>query len=421
MPVIEAHELTKIYRVYRKPRDWLVERLTLGRVDRARKICALDKVSVTLDQGRTLGIIGPNGAGKSTLLKVLTGLVRPTSGRLKVSGQVMSFLELGSGFHPEFTGRQNVKLNCAILGLSPKEAAGRAEEIIAFSELGEAIDDPVRTWSAGMFMRLGFSVAAAFAPDVLVVDEVLSVGDEYFMGKCLERINRFKAEGRTIVMVSHDLSLIRYLCDEVVLLIKGKIVASGPSDDVADAYLDSVYETAITSMKSLTVDGAVPQSGVRRGSGEMRILRSELQDENGNPTTALETGKPFKVRFEYRADQPIHKTLFGLNIFRSDGVLLVSTNHILGPGAAEAPPFESGESGEVTFECDNLPLLKGHYSLGVNIFHGDSPMPLPIDEVLGAVKFEVLQGRFRDKGTLVLPGRWSFKKGVDSGQRTVDS
>jgi len=329
---------------------------------------------------------------------------------LKVSGRVMSFLELGSGFHPEFTGRQNVKLNCAILGLAPKDAAQRTEEIVAFSELGEAIDDPVRTYSSGMFMRLGFSVAAAFAPDVLVVDEVLSVGDEYFMGKCLDHINRFKAEGRTIVMVSHDLSLIRHLCDEVVLLTNGKIAGYGPPDEVADAYLDTVYRTAVTTMKPFTTEGAAPEAGVRRGSGEMRILRFELMDENGKPTTTLATGRPFSVHIAYRAGQPIPSAMIGINIFRADGVLLVSTNHLLGAGAAVAPDLEAGQSAEALFECDNLPLLKGHYSLGVNIFHGDRPMPMPIDEILGAVKFEVLQGRLRDKGTFLLPGKWAFKK-----------
>lgn len=409
LPAIFAKNIRKEFRLYRKPRDWLVKKLTFAKIDNSRRIVALDDISVTVEKGKTFGIIGPNGAGKTTLLKVLTGMMTPTKGEISINGKVAGFLELGLGFHPDFTGRQNIKLNCAILGLSRSETDKLTDEIIAFSELKEAIDDPVRTYSAGMYMRLGFSIATAIKPDILVVDEVLSVGDEYFMGKCLDYLNRFKAQGGTLVLVSHDLSLIRHLCDETALLVKGKIISQGAPDDVADAYLETVYETAVTGMKPFTSDGATIFEGVRRGSGEIRITGFELIDDKGNQSNILETDRPFKLRMFCQVYQPIAKPLFGFNIFRHDGVLLVSTNHTLGEETKVNAKLEKGQSLTVTFNCEKLPLLKGKYSLGLSVFHGDMPMPMPVDEVLGAAKFEVVQGKRREKGALLLEGGWQIE------------
>lgn len=410
MPLaIKAEKVTKEFRLYRKPRDWLVKKITFGKVDNSRRITALDNISVEIEKGKTFGIIGPNGAGKTTLLKVLTGMMTPTRGEISINGKVTGFLELGLGFHPDFTGRQNIKLNCAILGLSRSQTEKLTEEIIAFSELKEAIDDPVRTYSAGMYMRLGFSIATAVKPDILVVDEVLSVGDEYFMGKCLDHLNKFKASGGTLVIVSHDLALIRHLCDETVLLVKGKIIAQGKPDNVADAYLGTVYETAVSGMKPFTTGEDIAFDGVRRGSGEIRITGFELIDDKGNKSKILETDKSFKLKIFCEVVEPVKKPLFGFNIFRHDGILLVSTNHTLGKTAQEEIKLEAGQRLTVTFHCEKLPLLKGRYSLGLSVFHGDMPMPMPIDEILGAMKFEVSQGRRQEKGTLFLEGSWQFE------------
>lgn len=408
-PAIKAKEITKEFRLYRKPRDWLIKKITFGKVDNSRRIIALDNISVEIEKGKTFGIIGPNGAGKTTLLKVLTGMMTPTRGKISINGKVASFLELGLGFHPDFTGRQNIKLNCAILGLSRSQTEKLTEEIIAFSELKEAIDDPLRTYSAGMYMRLGFSIATAVKPDILVVDEVLSVGDEYFMGKCLDYLNKFKTSGGTLVIVSHDLALIRHLCDETVLLVNGKIAAQGEPDNVADAYLETVYETAVIGMKPFTAGEDIAFDGVRRGSGEIRITGFELIDDKGNKSKILETNKSFKLKIFCEVIERVKKPLFGFNIFRHDGILLVSTNHTLGENAPKEIKLEAGQRLTVTFHCEKLPLLKGIYSLGLSVFHGDMPMPMPIDEILGAVKFEVVQGRRQEKGTLFLEGYWQFE------------
>lgn len=408
LPAIRAKGISKEFRLYRKPRDWLIKKLTFGKVDHSRLIVALDKISLNIEKGKTFGIIGPNGAGKTTLLKVLTGMMTPTRGEISINGKSAGFLELGAGFHPDFTGRQNIKLNCAILGLSSSETRKLTDEIIAFSELNEAIDDPVRTYSAGMYMRLGFSIATAIKPDILVVDEVLSVGDEYFMGKCLDHLNKFKAQGGTIVMVSHDLSLIRNLCDETALLAKGKIVSQGAPDEVADAYLETIYATAVNTMKPFSI-AEETKIGVRRGSGEIKITGFELIDDKGNNSNMLETGKPFKLKIYCEVKQPTAKPLFGFNIFRHDGILLVSTNHTLGKSTNEEVKLERGKKLSITFHCEKLPILKGRYSLGLSVFHSDMPMPMPIDEILGALKFEVVQGKKREKGILLLEGSWHIE------------
>ncbi len=409
MIAIEATEIVKDYRTYRKPRNWLVEKLSLGAISRARIIRALDQVSISVDQGESFGIIGPNGSGKTTLLKVITDLVQPTSGNINVPGRVAAFLELGSGFHPDFTGRRNVQLNCAIMGVPPSETRRLVDEVVAFSELGEAVDDPVRTYSSGMFMRLGFSVAVAIDPEIMVVDEVLSVGDEYFMGKCVERLNDFKRRGRTIVMVSHDLALVRRLCDRVVLLRNGRVTAEGRPDEVADTYLKQVYEEAAGRLQATGGDiRSLRGDGVRRGSGEIEITRVEIIGPDEKPARVIETARPFTIEMEYVTHKPVERALFGFNIFRSDGVLLVSTNHELSELSVDHPPLLQGSTGRAVFRCESLSLLGGDYSLGVSIFRGDEAVPVPIDEVLGAAQFKVFAANHRDKGNLLLPGKWEF-------------
>jgi len=414
MNAIEAKRLIKEYRTYRKPRHWLTEKLSLGAIKKARVIKALDDVSATVKRGESFGIIGPNGSGKTTFLKVITGLVKPTRGHVSVNGRPAAFLELGAGFHPDFTGRRNIYLNCALMGIGPREIRRKVDEIIEFGELGDAVDDPVRTYSSGMYMRLGFSVAAAMDPEILVVDEVLSVGDEYFMGKCIERLNRFKRDGKTIVMVSHDLGMVRQLCDNVALLDKGKVIREGDPQEVADAYLARVYEEAArrlhkTGGETRRLDG----EAIRRGTGEVEITRVELMDERANPARVLETGRPFSVRMDYLVRTPVEKALFGLNIFRNDGVLLVSTNHELGGKSIEHPPLTGGAAGTVVFKCDALSLLGGDYSLGVNVYRADRAIPMPADEILGAIRFKVFSTTYRDKGVVHLPGRWEFPADED--------
>ena len=411
MPAIRVSRLSKSFRVYARPRHRLAELIT--RRPRHREIKALEDVSFTVESGECLGVIGSNGAGKSTLLRVLAGLSPASAGEFEISGRVSTLLELNSGFHPEFSGRENIRLAGTILGFTSAEIESRAEAIIAFAELGEFIDLPVRTYSAGMFLRLGFSVAAAVDPDVLLIDEALAVGDEYFRGKCTHRLREFRSRQKTIVIVSHDLSMIRSLCDRAILLEHGRVIVQGPPADVLQAYLTRAYRAAVVEMH----DGVLPPGALRRGTGEIEITAARLLNAQGRPSRALLTGDPFAVEFDYVVRRALAEPLFGLNIFRADGVLAVCTNIACGrasnaffrpnadPGD-EPRPLQPGDRGTARFAADANLLLPGAYELSVNVFNGKSGAATPVDEVFAAVRFEVLAGRFGDLGLFLLPGAW---------------
>ena len=422
VPAIETRELSKTFRVYRKPWHRVAETLSRGSRIRHDEVHAVQDVSLAIEPGRAVGIIGKNGAGKTTLLKLLTGVMQPTHGEAAVRGRVASFLELNAGFHPDFTGRQNIRINCAVLGMTEAEVRERSPDIIAFAELGEFIDRPVRTYSTGMFMRLGFSVAAFVDPDVLIVDEALSVGDEYFRGKCYQRINEFRAAGKTIVLVSHDLSLVRLLCDQVVLMEGGRAVTIGDPQDVAETYLATIYERAAREGE-LHPDEHAPsaahQPKARRGTGAVSISEVRLLAGDGTATQLLRTGRPMEVRFRYTAHEAVARALFGINIFRADGILCISTNQECGEhtahfaqtqsgvGFAPAPrDLAPGDAGEVTVRLDSLPLLGGQYSLSVNVFTGEGALPQPVEELFDVMRFEVYPDTFRDKGLLLAHTKW---------------
>ncbi len=242
MNAISVQNLSKYYKIHASPFGKLAD-ITVPWRDFHRKLWALKDVSFDVPAGQALGIIGRNGSGKTTLLKVLMGISRQSSGSANINGRVAALLELGAGFHPEFTGRENVFMNCAMMGMSRKEAEEKLEDIIEFSELGDFIDMPVKMYSSGMYVRLGFSVATSVEPDILIVDEALSVGDEDFVGKCRGRFNALLERNATLIFVSHDLGLVRALSDRVVLLSDGEKIADGEPDKVADLYLERIHKT----------------------------------------------------------------------------------------------------------------------------------------------------------------------------------
>ncbi len=415
MPAIRASNLSKTFRVYARPRHRLAEILT--RRPWHHEVRALEDVSFTVEPGECLGMIGANGAGKSTLLRLLAGLSRPSSGRLEIQGRLSALLELNSGFHPEFTGRENIRLAGTLLGFSPTETAARTEEIIAFAELGEFIDLPVRTYSSGMFLRLGFAVATAVEPEVLLIDEALAVGDEYFRGKCIHRLREFRSRNQTIVIVSHDLSMVRNLCDRAILLDHGRVIEEGAPTPVLQVYLARAYRTAMENMHG---SGALPANALRRGSGEIEITAARMLNAEGRPSRAFLTGDPLTVEFDYFTRRGLVEPLFGLNIFRADGVLAVCTNVACGrasnsffhpelPAGDEPQPLEPGQRGTVRFHAPANLLMPGAYELSVNVFNGKSGAATPVDEVFAAVRFEVLAGRFDDLGLFLLPGAWSVR------------
>lgn len=306
---------------------------------------ALKDISFDVEAGKTVGIIGANGAGKSTLLGILAGTMRPTEGSATVRGRVSSLLELGAGFHPDLTGAENVYLNGSILGLSRREIRSKFDEIVGFAELEQFIDAPVKHYSSGMYVRLGFAVAVEVDPDVLLIDEVMAVGDEAFKRKCLARIARFKREGKTLLVVSHDLDTITEISDTVLLLDSGRIVNVGEPGQVVDQY------------KSLGFFKAGEVVVREWGTKEAVITAVRFMGRGGGRIERLRSGEPLLVEIDYLAERRIEDPIFGFSVTKSDGALCCGSNTIID---GYPVPFIEGE-GTVRLRFDSLPLVQGKY------------------------------------------------------------
>ena len=348
---IRAERVSKAYRVRRETRRTLKE-WALRQYAPAVVVEALKDVSFDVAAGETFGIVGPNGSGKSTLLKLMAGTSKPTSGTIDVQGRVSALLELGAGFHPDFSGRENVYLNASLLGLSRKETERVLPEIIAFAELGDFFDAAVKTYSSGMYTRLAFAVAAHVDPDVLLIDEILAVGDEYFQRKCYAKLNEFRARGKTICFVSHDLAAVERLCRRGLLLDHGAIRADGDIARVLEA-----YHELVDAQEDHRLAGAAPK-GDRWGSGEVTIEDVTLHS-GGDATRVLRTGEPFEIRMRYRAVDE-RDAIFGVLVYRDDGVSVYGTNM-----KNDATGMRTKREGHVSFCADALTLLPGHYELDV--------------------------------------------------------
>jgi len=413
MHAVEVRDVRKIYRRYgrRKSFGTLKSALLSGGLLRHLRpdttFLALDGVTLDIDAGRTVGIIGRNGSGKSSLLKLIAGIGKPTSGTLRVSGRVSALIELGAGFHPEISGRENVFINGMMLGLSKAEIARRFDDIVSFAELGEFIDEPVKTYSSGMYMRLGFAVAINVDPDVLLVDEVLAVGDEAFTHKCLEKFADFKRRRKTIVLVTHTLDLVTRLCDEAVWLDGGKVRASGDPKRVVDAYLLEVASAENRPRTEAVPDAAAaPDSNGagRWGSREAEIEQVELLRADGQPAHVFESGQPMRIRARVRAPRPLQDFVFGIGLFTADGVCCFGTNTDIEGGV----PRELSGSGEFTVDIDRLDLVAGAYKLDVAVHRQDG---VPYDYHRLLYSFRVASP-VKDTGIYRPRHRWTFGGGI---------
>ncbi|MFT4647503.1 MAG: ABC-type polysaccharide/polyol phosphate transport system ATPase subunit [Planctomycetota bacterium] len=405
---IRAEGLSKRYLMYDKPSHRLLDMLTKT-TKRGNEFWALKDVYLDIPHGSTVGIIGENGAGKSTLLKLLTGIARPTTGSVVTNGRVASLLELGAGFHPEFSGRENIFLNCSILGMSDDEIRDRYQSIVDFSELGDFIERPVKTYSSGMYVRLGFSVAASVNPDILLIDEALSVGDEHFKGKCINHLNEFREKGKTTVFVSHDMGSIKSMCQWVVLLDQGKVLKQGSSDKVADEYLKRAHERGNERMSAFN-RGASEYP--RWGSGEVETTEIELVGKDGKPTHVFQPGEKFKVRINFRVLKKCQKPVFGIGMYRSDGTYINGSNHSWRQAPIDIEVMEEGEHGCAEMSFDSLPLLKGEYYLTSFLYDHSKASPTPIDHREHAVTFQVIDSDHRQHGMLFLPTLWEVSHGT---------
>ncbi len=398
---------------YRSLQRLLLDLALLRWDGRPDTLWALRDVSFRLERGRTLGIIGQNGSGKSTLLKLLSGVLRPTQGTVHVNGKVSALLELGAGFHPELTGRENVFLNGAFLGLSRRVLAERYEDIVRFAELERFMDTPVKHYSSGMYMRLGFAIAVHVDPDILLIDEVLAVGDASFRQKCYAVFSEFKRRGKTLVYVSHDMNSVARFCDEVLWLDHGEVQDHGEPERVIHRYLQAArrhYEVAAAAERAAHPERAVPAAPAepvevkpretRWGSGEVRIEQVQIEDDEGQPGWRRRTGDSMVVRLRYRAATACPDVTFGVAIHRADGLYIHGTS----TDSTFRLSVQEGE-GEVVCRYASLPLLEGNYVLTAGVWPGDT-WRTPFDMRAGVLHFTVASPRRADDGLVPIPHTW---------------
>jgi ABC-type polysaccharide/polyol phosphate transport system ATPase subunit len=427
---IEVRDVRKTYRRYGRRRQFATLKSALLSGGALRDLRpdetfdALKGVSFDVTAGETFGIIGRNGSGKSSMLKLVAGIGRPTSGSLNVQGRVSALIELGAGFHPEISGRDNVFINGMMLGLTRREMSARFDQIVAFAELEDFIDAPVKTYSSGMYMRLGFAVAIHVDPDVLLVDEVLAVGDEAFTHKCLDKFAEFRRRGRTVLLVTHSLDLVTRFCDEALWLDHGVVKMQGDPRRVIDAYLLDVAGAEARALSVAAKDG--PRSSStgtapepadmskadegRWGSREVELTSVELLDGNGEPARVFQSGDQVEVRLRVRARQPVSDLVFGVGIFNAEGVCCYGTNTAI-EGADSAAL--SGD-GEVSFVMPRLDLVAGTYKIDVAA-HRLNGVPYDYHRLLYTLR---VTAAIKDTGIFRPEHRWAFSGGVSvSGLR----
>jgi ABC-type polysaccharide/polyol phosphate transport system ATPase subunit len=418
-PAVVADGVTKVYRrflhqhQFRTLKSALLTGSLIADLRPDETFTALDGVSFEVPRGTTFGVIGENGSGKSTLLKLLAGITKPTRGALRVAGRISALIELGAGFHPEISGRENVAINGIMLGLTRREVDERFDEIVDFAELREFIDAPVKTYSSGMYMRLGFSVAIHVDPDVLLIDEVLAVGDEAFTRKCLDKIGEFHRRGKTIVLVTHSLGLVEKMCDDALWLRHGRKAGVGDPKRVVDAYLTYVAGGEEALMARDQAPAPAPEAETkpegyregRWGSREVEITRVRLVDDRGQERHVFASGEGVTLRLDVEARSEVEDFVFGVGIFTVDGVSVYGTNtHI-----EDYVPRRAAGRGEVSLELSDLRLVEGTYLLDVAVHRRDGT---PYDYHRGLHSFRV-KSRIKDVGVYRPPHRWSFTGGLD--------
>lgn len=437
-PAIELRDVTKIYRRYggrqfSTLKSALLKRSLLKDLRPEETFPALQGVSFSVAPGQTLGVIGRNGSGKSTALKLVAGITKPTSGTVSVRGRISALIELGAGFHPEISGRENVFINGIMLGFSRRQIQERFDEIVEFAELTEFIDAPVKTYSSGMYMRLGFAVAIHVDPDVLLVDEVLAVGDEGFTHKCLDKFAEFKRRNKTILLVTHSLGMVERFCDEALWLDHGQHRGIGDPKRVIGAYVTDVERQeeqllASTDAKARQSADAAPAGAVegpadpadhaedmskagegRWGTGEATIQTVTLRGATGDVTHIFHTGERISISLSVSAPQPLTDFVFGIGLFTAEGVAIYGTN-------TDIEEFESEHlSGEVdvTFDISSLDLVEGTYKLDVAVHRRDGA---PYDYHRLLYTFRV-KSRVKDVGIYRPMHQWVFPPTVKLRQK----
>jgi ABC-type polysaccharide/polyol phosphate transport system ATPase subunit len=381
---IVAERASRRFKVYPREARRLKDAVVARRRSRPTEVVAVRDVSFRIEPGSAVGLVGRNGSGKTTLLRLISGIIKPTSGRVEVGGRIGSLLELGAGFHPDLTGRENVFLNGSIHGLKRAYVREQLDEIVAFAGLEEFIDLPVRTYSSGMYMRLGFAIASHIDADLLLLDEVFAVGDEQFQRKCFGKIFEFKQRGGTIVFVSHDASAVERLCDRAILLRHGAVEFDGPTHDAIVRYRQLLAGDR---------DPAERGAGLKEwGSGEARIEDIELLGPDGEARTQFLAGEPLSLRLRVTAPRPLPSLRISLELRDESGLLVAGSGHALeGPGT-------------VRFDVEQLPLADGRFHLRLGLTDETAERLYHwLDDALTFVVYPAAE----ERGVVRLEGRWT--------------
>ncbi len=374
---IKVDDVSKVYKLYNKPSERLFDALGLARKGKFKDHRALNHVSFEVKKGETVGIIGTNGSGKSTILKIITGVLSPTEGNVAVAGRISALLELGAGFNMEYTGIENVYLNGMMMGFSREEMDARLDEILRFADIGDFVNQPCKTYSSGMFVRLAFAVAINIDPEILIVDEALSVGDVFFQAKCYKKFEDFKAQGKTIIFVSHDISSVAKYCDRVILLNKGEKLSEGNPKDTINLYKKVLLNQSqnIASGQVLTEDGVQSADNLWKsnyelnpdvneyGTGEAQIVDFAIVDEYGSYTNCIQKGTSFEIKSKVLFESDVQDPIFTYTFKTVQGTAVTGTNTMyekVSVGLAKA-----GEVYVATFK-QNMDLQGGEYLLSIS-------------------------------------------------------
>jgi len=435
MEVIKVNNIYKSFKVYYDRGSTLKEKILFQNRNRHDVHEVLKGVSLSIKKGEVVGLIGENGSGKSTLLKLMTKIIYPDKGKIEMKGKVSSLLELGAGFHPDMTGRENIYTNASIFGLTKKEIDSRLEKIIDFSELGEFVDNPVRTYSSGMYMRLAFSVAINVDAEILLIDEILAVGDANFQQKCFERLRELKQKGITIVIVTHDTGTVEKFCSSAVWLEGGEIKAEGKTSNVVDQYLkymnmkriqsielanereqekiaeetektiptQEVKDDKVTEKKDKIVRNDEEKPGIdfnsnRFGLKYIEITKAVIKNSDGHATTVLKGGESAEIEIYYKVNKPLERYIFGMGFYTLEGLCIYGSNTELDKIVIK----HEKEKGIVKYHIESLPLLTGIYGLNVAIVDENGT---PMDFVRNYCNFNVVS-EDRSAGMISVEHQW---------------
>ena len=426
---IEVRNVTKKFKVFYDKGSQLKEKMLFKKRNRYEERWVLKGISFEVKKGEAIGLIGHNGCGKSTTLKLLTKIIYPDSGSIEMKGRVSSLIELGAGFHPDMSGRENIYTNASIFGLTRKEINERMDDIIEFSELEEFLDNPVRTYSSGMYMRLAFSVAINVDADILLIDEILAVGDVNFQAKCFNRLREIKAQGTTIVIVSHAMGQIEQICDRSIWIHEGLIKAEGAPRDIHPEYLDymghkrqeiadkenarkeekdkkhdSKHSRKADSKKQEGGDEKITkpeEQNKRWGNGMARIEKVKLLNQEKKSQTVFETGEDITIQLDYKIKEKIKDAVIGIGIFRSDGLQCYGTNTRIDA----IPEYNLEQDGMIQIGLEKVELLPGRYLLDVAI---ESEIGIPVDYYREASTFDIYSVT-GDVGVSRINHSWNFQ------------